>query len=116
MRSNHRKAPLRAWTSDVIGLLLLAFLAATGCGRKEKPASSQRSNGAKSSPAVGVSAAEQPATDREVTSVSLAGDFPPLAALPEVPVPADNPLSDVKVKLGKLLFFDDIEEGSIGWG
>ena len=32
--------------------------------------------------------------------------FPPLGPLPPVPVPADNPMSDAKVALGKLLFFD----------
>ena len=32
--------------------------------------------------------------------------FPPLGALPPVPVPADNPMSPAKVELGKLLFFD----------
>ncbi|MFH2203264.1 MAG: cytochrome c peroxidase [Elusimicrobiota bacterium] len=32
--------------------------------------------------------------------------FPPLAPLPPVPVPADNPLTPDKVKLGTLLFFE----------
>ena len=32
--------------------------------------------------------------------------FPSLGPLPPVPVPADNPMSDAKVALGKLLFFD----------
>lgn len=32
--------------------------------------------------------------------------FPPLAALPEVPAPADNPVTKAKSELGKLLFFD----------
>ena len=40
--------------------------------------------------------------------------FPPLAPLPEVPVPADNKLTDAKVKLGKLLFFDDRLSGDVG--
>ncbi len=31
---------------------------------------------------------------------------PPLAALPEMPVPADNKITPEKVELGKLLFFD----------
>lgn len=30
----------------------------------------------------------------------------PLATLPAVPVPADNPMSDAKVALGRMLFFD----------
>lgn len=31
---------------------------------------------------------------------------PPLATLPAVPVPPDNPMSEPKIELGKLLFFD----------
>ncbi len=34
------------------------------------------------------------------------GTFPALAALPEVPVPADNPITPAKVKLGRMLYFD----------
>lgn len=34
------------------------------------------------------------------------GTFPALAALPEVPVPADNPITPAKVELGRMLFFD----------
>ena len=34
------------------------------------------------------------------------GTFPALAALPDVPVPADNPITPSKVELGRLLFFD----------
>ncbi len=40
--------------------------------------------------------------------------FPPLAPLPEVPVPADNRLTDAKIELGKLLFFDDRLSGDVG--
>jgi cytochrome c peroxidase len=32
--------------------------------------------------------------------------FPPLGALPAVPVPADNPLTPEKIELGKMLFWD----------
>lgn len=32
--------------------------------------------------------------------------LPPLSALGPVPIPADNPMSDSKVELGKILFFD----------
>ncbi len=39
-------------------------------------------------------------------SAAQEGKFPPLGPLPPVPVPADNPMSDAKVALGKLLFFD----------
>ena len=31
---------------------------------------------------------------------------PPLSALPEVPVPGDIPITDVRVELGRMLFFD----------
>ncbi len=40
--------------------------------------------------------------------------FPKLTALPEVPVPADNPLSPPKIQLGKLLFFDERLSGDVG--
>ena len=40
--------------------------------------------------------------------------FPPLAPLPAVPVPADNPVSAEKTALGKLLFFDDRLSGDVG--
>jgi len=33
--------------------------------------------------------------------------YPPLSALPEVPVPADNPITEPKVELGRLLYFDE---------
>lgn len=42
------------------------------------------------------------------TSLATAagGGFPPLAPLPPVPIPKDNPMSPEKVELGKMLFFD----------
>lgn len=52
----------------------------------------------------------------------------PLAALPEMPVPEDAPLTEDRVELGKLLFFDtrlsgdgsiscaDCHEPGLGWG
>ncbi len=55
-------------------------------------------------------------------------DFPPLAPLPPVPVPKDNPMSPEKVELGKILFFDHRLSGDglvscqtchvpdLGWG
>lgn len=47
----------------------------------------------------------QDAIDPDGIVQSLQG-IPTLARLPEVSVPADNPLSDAKVELGRLLFFD----------
>lgn len=40
-------------------------------------------------------------------TVALSGaDFPPLAPLGDPPIPSDNPQSEAKVELGKMLFFD----------
>lgn len=56
------------------------------------------------------------------------GDPPPLAALPPMPVPEDAPLTQERIKLGKLLFFDerlsgdgsiscaDCHDPKLGWG
>ncbi|MBI4561484.1 MAG: cytochrome-c peroxidase, partial [Candidatus Rokubacteria bacterium] len=43
-----------------------------------------------------------------VTSSALGQSqkFPVLAPLPPVPVPSDNPMSEAKVELGRMLFFD----------
>ncbi|MBI2467180.1 MAG: cytochrome-c peroxidase, partial [Candidatus Rokubacteria bacterium] len=38
---------------------------------------------------------------------------PPLGPLPPVPVPADNPMSEAKVELGKLLFWDTRLSGDV---
>ncbi|MCL4163687.1 UNVERIFIED_CONTAM: hypothetical protein GTU68_012269, partial [Idotea baltica] len=48
------------------------------------------------------------------SAVTLVGNFPPLAPLPELPVPGDNPISDAKTELGKLLFWDDRLSGDVG--
>ena len=47
---------------------------------------------------------------------TAASENAPLAALPEVPVPADAPLTEERVELGRLLFFDTrlSGDGSIG--
>ncbi len=95
-------------------------MVASGCGKSETPAPA-KSSAAKqpAGEAVPSSSAEeksavdaQPAAPSEpiVTAVS----FPPLALLPEVPVPADNPITDEKVALGKLLFFDSRLSGDLG--
>ena len=54
--------------------------------------------------------------------------FPALAPLPDVPVPADNPITNAKVDLGRLLFYDarlsgdvgtscaSCHDGRLGWG
>ena len=55
-------------------------------------------------------------------------DPEPLAALPPMPIPADNPMTDAKIELGKHLFFDarlsgdgsigcvDCHDPKLGWG
>ena len=40
------------------------------------------------------------------TPVAAEPEYPPLAALPPVSFPLDNPYSDAKAELGKLLYFD----------
>ena len=40
------------------------------------------------------------------SALGQAQKFPALGPLPPVPVPRDNPMSDAKVELGRLLFFD----------
>ncbi len=109
--------------------LLVFFFAATitvlGCGKKETQvasgpevavnedakasADSRRPEQTTAEP----DEAEANAADANETA-SLAAGFPPLARLPKVPVPADNPLTDAKVSLGKLLFFDDRLSGDLG--
>ena len=65
-----------------------------------------------------------------VAGVSAAGQqsFPPLAPLPPVPIPVDNPMTPAKVELGKKLFWDGRLSGDgsmpcvschlpgLGWG
>jgi len=55
-------------------------------------------------------------------------DVPPLGPLPEMVIPEDQPLTDARVELGKLLFFDprlsgdgsiscaDCHDPKLGWG
>lgn len=46
------------------------------------------------------------APPRKPVAPLIASQPPPIGPLPPVPVPPDNPMSEVKVQLGKLLFFD----------
>lgn len=52
--------------------------------------------------------------DEDNVTVNPVKDFPPLEPLPPVPVPADNPITDAKVKLGRMLFFDNRLSGDLG--
>ena len=106
------------------------FLMPVGCGQPKPLATDGASAEAPSSiasadaPMIQAESARQgSATSSVVPSVvpavtpaatSLVGHFPPLALLPEIPVPGDNPISDAKVELGKLLFFDDRLSGDVG--
>ena len=61
-------------------------------------------------------------------AVAASDSRPPLAALPAMPVPEDQPLTPERVELGKLLFFDprlsgdgsiscaDCHDPKLGWG
>ena len=55
---------------------------------------------------VGVVVSAACGQDRSAPEATAAGAFPALAALPDTPVPADNPITPAKVELGRLLFFD----------
>lgn len=72
-----------------------------------------------------------PAVERKIrrkVRPALAASFPPLAPLPPVPVPANNPMSAEKIVLGKKLFWDGRLSGNgqlacvschlpaLGWG
>ena len=112
------------------------LLATSGCGKKnsattktaEKAAAA--SDVAKSSTkaandvaAKSVTAPSQPkpnttASNGTASNVALPNStldsVPPLGPLPEVPVPADNPITQAKVDLGRLLFFDNRLSGDAG--
>jgi cytochrome c peroxidase len=61
-------------------------------------------------------------------AIAQAPKYPPLAPLPPVSIPTDNPMSPAKIELGRLLFFDDRLSGNgamgchachqpqLGWG
>ena len=46
------------------------------------------------------------AVDSPTASVIAQDEYPPLAVLPPVPIPADNPITPEKLELGRMLFFD----------
>lgn len=122
----------------VYGLIVLLFV--SGCGKKKEAAPTTKTPGATTSEASpgsdsivesfeavtassengatttgGESAKTVPGTSK-ANGVSIVATVlaRPLAPLPEVPVPADNPLSQAKVDLGRLLFFDNRLSGDAG--
>ena len=114
-----------------VSLCMLALLLATlvGCNEAEKQRqlaakAAQQAAAAQAEAQVAAAQAKADAQavaqraadlhDATSTESSAASDFPALAALPAIPVPADNPITDAKVALGKLLFFDDRLSGDVG--
>ena len=111
-----------------IALLVLLSCCFVGCGQKKADTSTAKSeakssdviesseatksDGAQVAEPAGGSSTSEPAA--EVSSDSTAVSFPPLAPLPEVPVPADNPVTAAKAELGRLLFFDNRLSGDVG--
>lgn len=97
----------------------IASVAAVLCALAIAPGLDAIARDAKASPA-GKAAASAPAPKKVVLA--------PLAPLPPVPVPADNPMSADKVALGKMLFWDGRLSGDgsspcvachlpqVGWG
>ncbi len=104
----------------VLCIFLMLFV---GCGQKEKPPADPASRDLTNPTASPSNVQQLPSTTTSdqppVASVhstmeGIADQYPALAALPEVPVPADNPVTDAKVELGKLLFFDNRLSGDLG--
>jgi cytochrome c peroxidase len=100
-------------------LVLLCSFALLGCGNEVEPTAPVATKKSETSNVSDVQkqlVKLQPAVHREDVQEDLRAKpaLPPLAALPAVPVPADNPLSEAKIELGKLLFFDDRLSGDVG--
>ena len=96
-------------------LVIVAFGGLTGCGGGDDepaPAPTAETTPGSSAPENADPAETEPVSAEE--PVSLAGQFPPLGLLPEMPVPGDNPLTPAKIELGKLLFFDHRLSGDLG--
>lgn len=116
----------------IAALILISLLFVSGCGRNKTPdplettvsnttnedakdlgdASAQQRPG--DEPSAGATDDDRSDSIRSSTTEFVAAQFPPLAPLPDVPVPADNPISEAKAKLGKLLFFDNRLSGDLG--
>ena len=96
------------------------LLVVAGCGKTAapKPSAPVANSDVPQESSAKEPAAERPAppptTPPDDADNRLASPFPPLAALPDVPVPGDNPITEAKVALGKLLFFDNRLSGDLG--
>lgn len=105
--------------SSILGL---CFLITLGCGSPkidgEHPESQSIKTAAVNSeePSRSATLADTGTESEGVATalISFPAKYPPLAVLPKLPVPGDNPITDAKVKLGKMLFFDDRLSGDVG--
>ena len=93
-------------------LMAVVGLQLVGCSRREQP-QPQPVTEEPQADAPPAKEEPKPAVASETPSAIEHG-FPPLGALPEVPVPGDNPVTPEKVALGRLLFFDDRLSGDVG--
>ena len=106
---------------------VLLCVTAVGCKRESSPPVSSKPPVPKETPEEKTEDKEQPEQKQETKSdpatdlvstnpqtESPADRFPPLAPLPDVPVPADNPITEAKTELGRLLFFDNRLSGDLG--
>lgn len=83
------------WTAFVVAVIVVALIIAPGDLSDEFPSGAVQPPAAPAPPSGGVSG---PSPD-ELFALGLGG-------LPQVVLPPDNPITDAKVELGKLLFFD----------
>ena len=105
-------------------LMLLLLLLFCGCGKNKPSVTPATTEPTAQNEQSDLQSQQMPADDSTdgtsettpATSASqiAAGRFPPLAPLPDVPVPADNPVSAAKTQLGRLLFFDNRLSGDLG--
>jgi cytochrome c peroxidase len=82
-------------------------------GASESVAASQKNGGTTGGDSVKL-APDTSSGNAETFGIKKAAFFRPLAELPDVPVPADNPITQAKVDLGRLLFFDNRLSGDAG--
>lgn len=88
-------------------LLALTVAASTAACSSVSADSKDVSDNAMSEVSVAIADAVRAGKSQPPKTIEFAGQtYPALAALGPVPVPDDNPMSDEKVELGKILFFD----------
>ena len=107
----------------------VCLLTSSGCGKKEATPTSEVTDSSSTETTKGVLKPAEPATTGSATPETTASNasagnpmvketallsVPPLGPLPDVPVPADNPITQAKVDLGRILFFDNRLSGDAG--